>query len=259
MTAVAHLHPSTHQPARPGALTVTAPQSSKRTDLTSRIVASLILGLPSAAAIYGSAAALVKIAGDRHLSDPRVLPFCLDVLAIGIVVSAVFCGHDDRLSRWTPWLAYGASAGLQVADVWTDGPTAWAVHALPLAAAILGTEKILRLWRPVAPVATVLEVDEPAEAATPEPAAEVVALASVPKVSRPVPARKAPARQTKPAPVVEVDPDVLERVRKALAEMGVDASETSRDAVLAHIRETDGKAPHVSKVGPAFRQLKEES
>jgi hypothetical protein len=66
-----------------------------------RIIASLILGAPSLAAIYGSAASLIEIAAEERLSNPRVLPFCLDILAVGIVVSAVFCGHDDRLSRIT--------------------------------------------------------------------------------------------------------------------------------------------------------------
>jgi hypothetical protein len=123
--------------------------------MRARIIASLILGAPSLAAIYGSAASLVEIAAEERLSDPRVLPFCLDILAVSIVVSAVFCGHDDRLSRLTPWAAYGASATLQVAEAWHQGPRGWAVHALPLAAGILGTEMILRLWRPAANLAGV--------------------------------------------------------------------------------------------------------
>lgn len=202
MTAALRIAPSTHTPPAPriGA-TVTPHHRPTTPNLTARIVASVVLGLPSLAAIYGSAASLIHIASDERLSDPRVLPFCLDILAIGIVVSAVFCGHDDRLSRWTPWLAYGASAALQVADVWADGPRAWAVHALPLAAAILGTEKILRLWRPA--VAAHLEVDaEPGDATPvgegePEPA-RPAALAAVPApVRRPAPARR-PAKKGTP-------------------------------------------------------------
>jgi hypothetical protein len=146
-----------------------------------RIVASLILGAPSLAAIYGSAASLIEIAAEERLSDPRVLPFCLDILAVGIVVSAVFCGHDDRLTRVTPWAAYGASATLQVAEAWHQGPRGWAVHALPLAAGILGTEMILRLWRPEANLVgapgDTVDADQPA----PQPE-----LAGAPEVSRPV-------------------------------------------------------------------------
>jgi hypothetical protein len=224
--------------------------------MPARIVASVVLGLPSLAAIYGSAAALIHIASDERLSDPRVLPFCLDILAIGIVVSAVFCGHDDRLSRWTPWLAYGASAALQVADVWADGPRAWAVHALPLAAAILGTEKILRLWRP-APGAPV-EVDAEPAPATPElepvlerPAAPPAAFTAAPTpIRRPAPARPA----AKPAD--DVDPIVLAKVRTALDEMDVAAADTTRDAVLKHLRPG---APHATKVGAALNHLREQS
>jgi hypothetical protein len=253
--AAVHLVPSTHtDPTSRTGATVTPHHRPSPPNLTARIVASLVLGLPSLAAIYGSAAALIHIAGEERLSDPRVLPFCLDILAIGIVVSAVFCGHDDHLSRWTPWLAYGASAALQVADVWADGPRAWAVHALPLAAAILGTEKILRLWRPAA-VAPPAEVDaEPIEATPePEPApAKPAALVSVAPVVRPA-----------PAPTVakvngsgDLDPVVLAKVRTALDEMNVTAADATRDAVLKHLRPG---APHATKVGAALNHLREQS
>ncbi len=247
-----HLVAEPLTPAPRTGVTVSPHHRPSAPPMPARIAASIILGLPSLAAIYGSAAALIHIASDESLSDPRVLPFCLDILAIGIVVSAVFCGHDDRLSRWTPWLAYGASAALQVADVWAAGPRAWAVHALPLAAAILGTEKILRLWRP-AP-ADDLEVDAAPVDATPEAAPErpaPAALAAVPApVRRPAPAR-APAK-----PASDVDPAVLAKVRTALEEMDVPAADATRDAVLKHLRPG---APHATKVGAALRHLKEQS
>lgn len=256
MTAALQLAPSTHTPPLIGA-TVTPSHRPSTPQLPAKIVASIVLGLPSLAAIYGSAAALIHIAADERLSDPRVLPFCLDLLAIGIVVSAVFCGHDDRLSRWTPWLAYGASAALQVADVWTDGPRAWAVHALPLAAAILGTEKILRLWRPTV-AASRPEVDAEAAGATPlvdeggpEPA-RPAALATVTPVRRPTPKPTRKATATAAAP----DQDVLTKVRKALADMGVTANDVNRDQVLEHLRPG---APHATKVGAALRHLRGES
>jgi hypothetical protein len=250
MTAAVQLHPSTHTPARTGAPTVTPQHRPSTPQMPARIVASVVLGLPSLAAIYGSAAALIHIASDEHLSDPRVLPFCLDLLAIGIVVSAVFCGHDDRLSRWTPWLAYGASAALQVADVWADGPRAWAVHALPLAAAILGTEKILRLWRPE--TTDHLEVDAEPEDATPAADEPAVALATVTAVRRPAAPKPTPTKKS----TTGLDLKVVAKVRTALAEMGVTATDAKRDDVLAHLRR-GGPAPHVSKVGPALRHLRE--
>jgi hypothetical protein len=40
--------------------------------------------------------------------------------------------------------------------------------------------------------------------------------------------------------------------------MGVAATDAKRDDVLAHLRQS-GPAPHVSKVGPALRHLKEQS
>jgi hypothetical protein len=39
--------------------------------------------------------------------------------------------------------------------------------------------------------------------------------------------------------------------------MGVTAQETTRDAVLAHMRKS-GPAPHVSKIGPVWRHLKDQ-
>jgi hypothetical protein len=52
------------------------------------------------------------------------------------------------------------------------------------------------------------------------------------------------------------------KVAKALAEMGVDATEAKRDGddgVLAYMRKRNGSAPHAKKVGAALRHLKEQS
>lgn len=210
-----------------------------------RIVATVVLGLPSAAAIYGSAANLVVIAAEQRLSDPRVLPFCLDILAIGIVVTTVFCGHDDRLSRVTPWLAYGSSAVLQVTEVWPAGPRAWAVHALPLAAAILGTETILRLWRPqVAP----LEPAPPAPAVHVEQApAPSEPVAEPAPVRAPAPRRAAPApgarrHRRQPARAAEVDLELVDAIRSVADGLGVTVHELTRDRFLAEHRERGGSA-----------------
>jgi hypothetical protein len=225
---------------------------------TARILASLVLGLPSAAAIYGSAASLMHIAGEEALTAAWVLPFCLDLLAIGVVVSAVFCGHDDRLSRFTPVAAYAGSAALQVADVWDMGPRAWAVHALPLAAAILGTEKILRLWRPSAVGASVEVGSSGHRVAVEHPDLATTILAPV-TLERP--ARKRAPRPThrRSARRPEADPDAVKKVERAVAGIGRPLAEIDRDDVMEWMRANEIPGRHVSKVGPALRHLKEQS
>lgn len=209
-----------------------------------------------------------------------MLPFCLDLLAIGIVVSAVFCGHDDWLSRVTPWVAYGCSAGLQVADVWAAGPRGWAVHALPLAAAILGTEKILRLWRP-SPVVPLVGASNPGESRAtleqpvdvgltestpgqPERKEEVdVAPANTGPLPAPAPVdapRRAGKRAARPSVrrggrQIEADPDVVTKVRAAVAELAVPLNQVTRDQILKHLR-THGPAPSTAKVGAALKHLR---
>jgi hypothetical protein len=129
-------------------------------------------------------------------------------------------------------------------------PRAWAVHALPLAAAILGTEKILRLWRPE--TTDHLEVDAEPEDATPAADEPAVALATVTAVRRPAAPKPTPTKKS----TAGLDLEVVAKVRTALAEMGVAATDAKRDDVLAHLRR-GGPAPHVSKVGPALRHLRE--
>jgi hypothetical protein len=226
-------------------------------DRAARIVASLVLGLPSAAAIYGSAASLMHIAGEEALTVAWVLPFCLDLLAIGVVVSAVFCGHDDRLSRFTPVAAYAGSAALQVADVWDMGPRAWAVHALPLAAAILGTEKILRLWRPASAGASVEVASSGHRVAVEQPELATTALAPV-TLERPARKRAPRPTQRRSARQVEADPDVVVKVRAAVAELDEPLEQVTRDRILKHLRR-HGPAPHATKVGAALKLLKEQS
>lgn len=222
-----------------------------------RIVATIVLGLPSAAAIYGSAANLVVIAGEQHLSDPRVLPFCLDILAIGIVVTTVFCGHDDRLSRITPWLAYGSSAVLQVTEVWPAGPRAWAVHALPLAAAILGTETILRLWRPEpAPDAPPVAAQNLA-AATLAPVEAPATPALTPAPRRTSPARRPRTRHPRPSTrPADVDLELVAAVRAVAADLGITPAELSRDRFLEVHRSSGGTAS-APRAGAALNYARE--
>lgn len=238
-----------------------AERQAARSYLISRIIASVVLGLPSLAAIYGSAASLVHIADVEHLSDPRVLPFCLDLLAIGIVVSAVFCGHDDRLSRLTPWAAYGCSAALQVADVWTDTagnlqPRAWAVHALPLAAAILGTEKILRLWRPepAAKPAPQPEGAAPATPATPAPETAPVAAAAPRSHREPTTTTRRRARHST-ARTGEVDMDLVKRLRTTSAERGHAPGELSQRSWLGVLRDQEAGGVHNQKLSAALSYI----
>jgi hypothetical protein len=235
---------------------------------TARIVATLVLGLPSLAAIYGSAASLIDIAGEERLSDPRVLPFCLDILAIGIVVSAMFCKQDDRLTRATPWLAYGASAALQVGDVWADGPRAWAVHALPLAAAILGTEKIMRLWRPVAEAEHRLPVDnapEPGPEASghlpqsaepgPPPPPEDVPATPAPAEVPPTPLRKPPARKAPARPAATSVEKLIDKAERLAARRNVAPGELSQRQLMTELHIGSAKAADVAAALKAHRPL----
>ncbi len=235
---------------------------------SARLFATVVLGAPSVAAIYGSAASLIQIAGEEALEAAWVLPFCLDLLAIGVVIAGVLYGHDDRLSRFIPVGAYASSAALQVADVWADGPRAWAVHALPLAAAILGTEKILRMWRPAPVVAPPLVgASDPGKSRVSE---EIVAAVGSASSERPIhvelprpevrPGRKReprPATRRRPAArPAEADPAVVEKVRAAVADLGVPLDQVTRDQILKHLRPG---APHATKVGAALKSLKEQS
>lgn len=220
-----------------------------------RIVATVVLGLPSAAAIYGSAANLVVIAAEQHLSDPRVLPFCLDILAIGIVVTTVFCGHDDRLSRITPWLAYGSSAVLQITEVWPAGPRAWAVHALPLAAAILGTETILRLWRP-APAHVVTPAPALAAAAPVDPGPELAAPARTTTPRRAAPSPGARRHRRQPARTAEVDLELVDAVRTVATELRTTPADLTRDRFLEAYRASGGSAS-APRAGAALTYARE--
>jgi hypothetical protein len=245
------------RPPRTGAPTVT-PQHRPLTavpSLTRLIAASVILGAPSAGAIWGSAAGLVAIGVEDKVAAPGTLPFCLDVLALGVVVVAML--FPAVAGRWswkaTPWLCYLFSGVLQVWEAWDLGPRAWGTHAAGLVAAAVGSHFILNLWetRAHAPVAAPqVEATAEPDDATPEidrrePA---VALASVtPAVRRPA-ARK-PTRPAKKSAAVEPDPEVLAKVDAALVKLELTAHEATRDQILEHLRPG---APHATKVGAAL-------
>lgn len=254
----------TPRPSRTGAPTVT-PQHRPLTavpSLTRLIAASVILGAPSAGAIWGSATGLEAIAREDHVASPWTLPFCLDVLALGVVIVAMLFPTVAGRLTWkaAPIACYAASLALQVADAWYLGPRAWGTHALGLVAAAAGSHFILNLWetRAHAPATPQPEVDAEPEPATPavpelEQAEPTVALASVTAVRRPVTRRPASAKKATAAG--EPDPDVVAKVRTALDEMGVPAADATRDQILEHLRPG---APHATKVGAALRHLKEQ-
>jgi hypothetical protein len=259
MTATAANY-STHAPHY-GAPTVTpSHRPTPPPTLTRLVAASLILGLPMIGAIWGSAAGLVAIAAEDNVAAPLTLPFCLDVLALGVVAVAMM--FPAVAGRWTwkltPWLCYLFSGWLQVAEAWDLGPRAWGTHAAGLVAAAVGSHFILNLWetRAHAPLEQPRDdIDDRAEDATPLEHEPSVALATVTPVRRSSPKSKAPTRRSSTSKV-DVDPDVLARVEKALAEMGVAATEATRDQILEHLRPG---APHATKVGAALRHLKEQS
>lgn len=160
-----------------------------------RIAATLILGTPAGAAIWGSATALTAIAREDQVAAPWTLPFCLDVLALGMVVVAVLVPGRGFLRRATPWACYLFSAALQVWEAWDLGPRAWGTHAAALVAAAIGSHVILDLWAaPAEPAPT------PAPApVVEEPGPSKPARPKAPVAKRPAPAKKAtaPARSAK--------------------------------------------------------------
>lgn len=224
------------------------------------VAASIVLGLPSGAAIWGSATGLEAIAAEDLVASPWTLPFCLDVLALGVVIVAMmFPTHAGRLSwKATPWLCYLGSGVLQVAEAWDKGVRAWGTHAAGLVAAAVGSHFILDLWVTRATAAPQLTPVEDLPPATPvEPASDpgnVVALAApTPSVARP---RRQPrgAKRKHVAATELPDPDVVAKVEKALDEMGLTPADATRDGLLEHMRPG---APHARKVGAALRHLKE--
>jgi hypothetical protein len=203
-------------------------------------------------AMLTSAASLYEIAVAEHLAAPWGLPVVLDLLATAsAAVAWVTRSWGARLAAAG---AFATSLGLQVSHVYAQGPTAWITHSAAPVSAVLMFEVALILAAGHSDAAR-LEVDVEPESAPAVPAEpeRTVALATVaPAVRRP--AAPTPSKRTTADP----DPDVVAKVRTALAEMGVAATDAKRDDVLAHLRRA-GPAPHVSKVGPALRHLKEQS
>lgn len=226
-----------------------------------RIAATIVLGAPAAVAIWGSATALTAIAAEDRVTSPWTLPFCLDVLALGMVVVALLVPGRSFLRRATPWACYGFSAGLQVWEAWELSYRAWGTHAAGLVAAAIGSHVILDLWAPEAgesmatPQADVVPGPEPAPPHLEQP----VALATVtPAVRRPA----APRRAT-PVKQATVDPELVERLRRAIPAhaplAGVPLADVTQVQALAALQATPEGGAHKTKVGAALAYLKEHS
>jgi hypothetical protein len=159
---------------------------------------------------------------------------------------------------------------LQVSEAWDGGPRAWGTHAAGLAAAAVGSHFIHTLGERrahagaghSAPAPAEVE-PEPAAPSKPQATATVVALTkphtTTARAARPSRRPTTIATKTAGAP----DPEVVELISAALDAMGVTAHGTTRDDVLDHLRATkvrkaNGKAIHVTEVGPALKHLREQ-
>jgi hypothetical protein len=237
-------------PARPSPRTPSKTMNARRIVTIGALSASVAVFV---VAMLTSAASLYEIAVAERLAAPWGLPVVLDLLATAsAAVAWVTRSWGARLAAAG---AFATSLGLQVSHVYAQGPTAWITHSAAPVSAVLMFEVALILAARHSDTGH-LEVEvELAPLGADEP---VVALATVtPAVRRPAAPKPNPPRPAKPdAP--EPDPEVVAKVAKALAEMGVDATETNREDVLAHLRQ-QGPAPHAKKVGPALRHLKEQS
>jgi hypothetical protein len=244
---------SVPEPRRSAPLTRPTPTPSKAMNAR-RIVTVGALSASVAVfvvAMLTSAASLYEIAVAEHLAAPWGLPVVLDLLATAsAAVAWVTRSWGARLAAAG---AFATSLGLQVSHVYAQGPTAWITHSAAPVSAVLMFEVALILAAGHSDPGR-LEVDVEPETATSvvEPERSVALATVTPAVRRP--ATPTPSKRTTADP----DPDVVAKVRTALAEMGVAATDAKRDDVLAHLRQS-GPAPHVSKVGPALRHLKEQS
>lgn len=111
------------------------------------LVTTAALGV-AGVAMYGSAAALYKIALADDIAAPWTLPFCLDALAIVCTAAGVFAGQTNQWVRWGPRLGYGASAAFQLTDALTLGQRAPFSHMAALGAALLLSEVVFKMWAP---------------------------------------------------------------------------------------------------------------
>lgn len=245
---------SVPEPRRTAPLTRSTPTPSKAMNAR-RIVTVGALSASVAVfvvAMLTSAASLYEIAVAEHLAAPWGLPVVLDLLATAsAAVAWVTRSWGARLAAAG---AFATSLGLQVSHVYAQGPTAWITHSAAPVSAVLMFEVALILAARHSDTAHV-EVDvvlEPAAPETAEPERTVAFAPAAPAVRRAAAPKPTPPKRA----TTDVDPEVVKRVRVALAEMGVVAVDTNRQDVLAHMR-LSGPAPHVSKVGPALRHLKE--
>jgi hypothetical protein len=200
----------------------------------------LVTGLAVAmtgVAMHGSAASLHEIAVEDHLAAAWTMPFCLDLLAITTTMAAVLTGQRGILVRVGPPVAYAVSLALQVSAAWSYGPRAWAVHAIPLAAAGYLSEVLLRIWAPVVHEATHTTEDKPATgpdevAAVAHAGSEAATVGQQLTLSGAEPA--AAARRTRPraAPRPRSDPvsmdDLVRRAEQAGRRRGVSPLDLSQ-------------------------------
>jgi hypothetical protein len=237
--------------------------------MKARIAASLILALPALAAIYGSATSLTAIATEDRVTSPWTLPFCLDVLALGVVVTSIMIPSSHWLRRVTPWLCYAGSAALQVSGAWLLGPRAWGTHAAGLAAAAIGSHLILDLWRPVevpdapkeVPVhghfpepATVPNgtVDPPPEptvagATVPAPPPETTPVPPAPVEVPPTPLRRPPVRKQPVRPAATSLERLVAKAEKVAEKRGVPAVELSQRQIMGELKIGSPRAAEVAR------------
>jgi hypothetical protein len=242
-------------PARPSSRTPSKTMNARRIVTIGALSASVAVFV---VAMLTSAASLYEIAVAEHLAAPWGLPVVLDLLATAsAAVAWVTRSWGARLAAAG---AFATSLGLQVSHVYAQGPTAWITHSAAPVSAVLMFEVALILAARHSDTGH-LEVDVELEVAPLGADEPVVALATVtPAVRRPAAPKPNPSKPV--AGPLEPDPEVVVKVAKALAEMGVDATEAKRDGddgVLAYMRKRNGSAPHAKKVGAALRHLKEQS
>jgi GNAT superfamily N-acetyltransferase len=148
-------------------------------------------------AVIGSAFSLYRIAVEAELALPLALPVALDLTAL--VAAAQIRARRHLVLGWATLLGgVVLSAGLQVADVWADGPIAWLVHgSLPLGALVC------------------FELAMPGETKT-AAALEAASAAAKPR-PKPAPKPAAPAEAERPASLRPAEPDAAPLRPKTLA------------------------------------------
>lgn len=159
-----------------------------------RWVARAGLVAVAAAAFRSSYDALVVVGQRAHMGDPRMLPLCLD----GLAISTAAAIEGGRRRDWWPWLVLVAadviSTSLQVAAA-PDDWSSQVVAAIPTPAALAAFHVIV--WAVAAPAEAVVEGQQGGVA----PAAETDAVESGRRESNPRPPGPKPgALPTAPLP-----------------------------------------------------------